>query len=586
VERADLALRWAEEVLAGGEATAELAARVRQARAAVDTARQESRLLIEVDRIRVEQASGPDERRNPARLAAAYAKALGDYGVDPAAPEEAAARVRGSRLRSALLAALEDWWRSTLERGQGVTGEVEKRAVQEQLDQLDKVLAAADPEPSAFQVRWRAAILRRDGAALVRLANEADVQTLPAAEAVRLAGDLLAPDFVPAEGRAASERLLRAAQERYPSDFWVNHNLGFHPNLKPGEGVGYLRAALALRPDSPMVHWALAWRLQDLGDLDDAIRHLRTAVRLDPNTWVGHSRLGDALRKKGRFDEAIAEYRVQIRLLPDGDGHLRIGDVLCDKGQWDAAIAEYQEAIRIYKDFALAHNNLGYALAHKGQLDAAIAEYREAIRIYKNNPQPHSNLAHLNLGNALHDQGKLDEAVAEYRKAIALNPNDAEAHGTLGFALEKQGKLDEAVAEFRKATELAPKYAGAHYDLGDALKGQGKLDEAVAEYRKAIELAPTDAGPWQALGWALYGAGAYKDGIEAFRKSMDLQQDPKGGHSGQWFGLAAAHAQLGKKEGARKWYDQAVQWMEKNAPGDELFRRYRAEAAQALGLKE
>jgi hypothetical protein len=43
---------------------------------------------------------------------------------------------------------------------------------------------------------------------------------------------------------------------------------------------------------------------------------------------------------------------------------------------------------------------------------------------------------------------------------------------------------------------------------------------------------------------------------------------------------------LGNKEEARKWYDQAVQWMEKNAPRNEGFRRFRAEAAQALGLKE
>jgi hypothetical protein len=46
------------------------------------------------------------------------------------------------------------------------------------------------------------------------------------------------------------------------------------------------------------------------------------------------------------------------------------------------------------------------------------------------------------------------------------------------------------------------------------------------------------------------------------------------------------HSQLGDKTEARKWYDQAVEWMEKNEPRHEQLRRYRAEAAELLGVKE
>src|SRR5207244_3481932 len=106
--------------------------------------------------------------------------------------------------------------------------------------------------------------------------------------------------------------------------------------------------------------------------------------------------------------------------------------------------------------------------------------------------------------------------------------------------------------------------------------------EAVKLARKAAELAPLDALSWQTLGWFLYRTGAWKDSIEAFHKSMALQEDPKGGDSGQWFGLAVAHWQLGNKEEARKWHDQAVQWMEKNAPQDEFFRGFRIEAEKLL----
>ena len=53
-----------------------------------------------------------------------------------------------------------------------------------------------------------------------------------------------------------------------------------------------------------------------------------------------------------------------------------------------------------------------------------------------------------------------------------------------------------------------------------------------------------------------------------------------GGDSFDWFFLAMAHWQLDEKDEARKWYDQGVQWMEKNKPEDEELRRFREEAAK------
>ena len=56
----------------------------------------------------------------------------------------------------------------------------------------------------------------------------------------------------------------------------------------------------------------------------------------------------------------------------------------------------------------------------------------------------------------------------------------------------------------------------------------------------------------------------------------------KGGDSSDWFFLAMTHWQLGDQEQARQWYDQALQWMDKNNPKDEGLDRFRAEAAQLL----
>ena len=57
----------------------------------------------------------------------------------------------------------------------------------------------------------------------------------------------------------------------------------------------------------------------------------------------------------------------------------------------------------------------------------------------------------------------------------------------------------------------------------------------------------------------------------------------KGGDSLVWFYLAMVHWQLGDKEEARKWYDQALQRMELYDPETRELKRSQAEAAKLLG---
>ncbi len=47
-----------------------------------------------------------------------------------------------------------------------------------------------------------------------------------------------------------------------------------------------------------------------------------------------------------------------------------------------------------------------------------------------------------------------------------------------------------------------------------------------------------------------------------------------------------AQWQLNNKDEARTWFDKAVEWTEKNKPGDEELLRFRAEAAELLRIAE
>jgi serine/threonine protein kinase len=97
--------------------------------------------------------------------------------------------------------------------------------------------------------------------------------------------------------------------------------------------------------------------------------------------------------------------------------------------------------------------------------------------------------------------------------------------------------------------------------------------------KKAVELAPLDGAVWNTLGVANYRAGQWKEAVGALRKAMELR---KGGDGVDWFFLAMARWRQGDQNEARKWYDQAVQWMEKNQPQHEELRRFRTEATELL----
>jgi tetratricopeptide (TPR) repeat protein len=345
------------------------------------------------------------------------------------------------------------------------------------------------------------------------------------------------------------------------------------------------------------------------------------------------------------LEQAVA---LADRAVTLGKGHQYYGFFMAAKalaeyrlGRFESALDWGQKAgargawVPTHLVLAMAHQQLGHADEACRSLDEAAKTYdwkgsdgiihalwREAVagcrKAIERDPKDAS--AYYNLGAVLHHQGKLDEAVAEFRKAIELEPNFAPAHNGLGKVLDIQKKLDEAVAEFRKAIELDPKYASAHGNLGCLLCDQGKLDEAVAEFqqllrlqpdsvqtlnnlawglataaerkgrdgrkavalaRLAVKAAPADGNSWNTLGAAHYSAGNWKEAVAALEKSMELR---KGGNSFDWFFLAIAHWQLGEKDRARTWFGQAAEWMDRNEPNNEELRRFRAEAAELMGI--
>jgi tetratricopeptide (TPR) repeat protein len=564
------AVKRAEELLAGGGSD-ELRARLSQVRHDV-------KMAGRVEETRLQRAAVQDGHFDTAGADRAYGEAFRDYGLDVAAlaPDQPAERIRASAIREQLVAALDDWLEVKASTGRP-GGE--------------RVLAVAQrADTDRWRRQLREASWRRDAKALKELAAGPQVSAQPPATVVLLGSALRGVDAAP-----LAIAVLRSAQQRHPNDFWLNHDLAFalanSRPAEPGLAVGYYRAALALRPESPGVCVNLGKALGENGEQAEAVAAFQRAIALKRDYAEAHYNLGNALAARGHLDEAIAEYREALRLKPElAEAHCNLGNFLARKGQLDEAIAECREALRLKKDFADAHCNLGFTLAARGQLDEAIAEYREALRLKKDSPVAHNNLglalaykgraeeaiaeyrgalrlkkdyadAHYNLGNALEARGQLDEAVAEYREALRLKKDFAEAHCALGVALADKGRLDEAVAEFRGALRLKKDYADAHCNLGAALKARGQLEEAIAEYREALRLKKDNPVAHNNLGVALADKGRLDEAVAECREALRLKKDYADAH----FNLGNALYAKGRLDEAIEAYREAIRLKEDHA---------------------
>jgi tetratricopeptide (TPR) repeat protein len=504
---AEKAVERAEELLATGEATEELQGRVRQVREALDDAVTHSALLVELDCIQLEKTALKDGDWEVARAAPRYAAVFRSYGVDPAAPEQAAERVRGSRLREALVAALEDWCR--------VTGDATEK------QRLRALLGAVEPAPDTFRRRWWAAETRGDGAALAQMAAEPGVQGLPVSAVLNMERTLRGK-----KEWAAAERLLRAYQERYPSNFWLTHDLGMvlleQKPRRPEEAVRYLAAALSLRSDSAGVNLGLGAALYLKGDPDGAIRRFQAALRIDPNLAKAHSNLGAALKDKGKLDEAIECYRKAIEINPrDAKAHANLGLALYDKKDVEGAIRCYRAAIAIAPRFAKAHNNLGWTLYRTGDRKEAIRCYRAALAIDKDYAK-----AHYNLGMALSDQGNIKDAVCEFRAALKGDNKYAPAHFQLGRALSARGERQGAISCYQTAIQLDANFAEAYCNLAQELRDQGLFTESLAALKTGHEL-----GERHRAGWAYPSAAWLRKAEKLVQLDAKLSQFLAGGCS-------------------------------------------------------
>jgi tetratricopeptide (TPR) repeat protein len=411
--------------------------------------------------------------------------------------------------------------------------------------------------------------------------------------------------------------------------YWNERGSVYRDLNKPDKALDDFSKAIHLDPKFTIAFINRGNVYRDLAELGKALADQSKAIELAPkfaSAWISRAIVYLDLRQ---FDKALADCSKAIDLDPKDSVHFHNrGSVYLDLGQPNKALADFSKATDLNPKNAGAWNGRGLTYERLGQLEKAIADYSKSIELDPKLAKPW-----FNRGNAYGILGEWDNAIADFSRAIARDAKYAYAWLHRGDAYMMSAQPEKAIADYSRAIDLMmpndrdlvhlylaraqchgrlARFEPARTDLQTALKlaptnagVQNALAwllatcpeaslrdpaQAVELARRAVQQTPKDGGSWNTLGVAHYRAGNWKASVAALDKSVELHQ---GGDAVDRLFLAMAHQKLGNNLAARKAYDQALDWIEKNketlekdrAQAEEL-RRFRTEAEAVLELKK
>jgi serine/threonine protein kinase len=319
----------------------------------------------------------------------------------------------------------------------------------------------------------------------------------------------------------------------------------------------------------------------------DAARTLYTKHRGPdhPDTLASINNLANSYAALGRHADALQlrEETLARRKAALGPDHPDTLTSMHNLASSYDALGRHAEALRLreetldlrrarlgpdHPETLASMNNLANSYATLGRHADALKLREQTLALQKARPDPDypGLLAGMhNLAESYHALGRHADALQLYQETLALAKDKLPPNhpGTL-LIMNNLAWLLSTAADVRyrdpaRAVELAA---------------------------KAAQVSPNNAAFSGTLGVARYRTGDWQQAARDLEKAISLRSPGDSINANESFFLAMTRWRLGDKSGARTWFDKGIAWMGQEKSRQDEVHRFRAEAAELLGIKD
>ena len=391
----------------------------------------------------------------------------------------------------------------------------------------------------------------------------------------------------------SSVTLWQDALEAHPENVIALTNLGraLEDRRDYVEAEALFLKAVALQPQQPGIHSALAHVCLAMHRLQAAETHARAALALDPQFFPAQVNLCHAPARQGRPNEAIGLARGIFEQHGGGENWVLLGRIAQMNGDAETMRMAFERALELEPQNVQALNGCAMALLERKQLTPARELLAKAASIRADDPY------------VLACQGALALAEQNPRLAIDLlyaaierGATDIATQGALAQALAAAGENEKAQVVTRSLTKQYPHAAlpwlltvnlggadaaalttaarqlDALFDAGQRMSpllttlGQlhlqhGRAERAVEILGEAARRTPDRPAAHNNLGKALARSGDSNGAVESFNEAIRLDPQYAGGH----FNLGVVLVRLGKRQLGLQHLDRAVELAPSNS---------------------
>ena len=328
---------------------------------------------------------------------------------------------------------------------------------------------------------------------------------------------------------------------------------------EPAEQIEILTEAIKADPNN-----ADAYRLRGIlylqqDDIEASLADLKMVTeQLAPGDMTSWQAYAEAFAKAGKFDEALEAVNKIVEANPKVPiGYLLRARMQVMAGNVNSAINDLDEVLVLQPKSVAALMMRATLYVELGDLKEALNDIERILTIDTSNGQALLMRASINA-----QAGKFPEAIRDLEALLIRDSSNVGIRLQLGMLYQMEKRPRKAVELFDAVLKDEPDNVSALHGKGDAMLSYGKHAEAVAAYEHALEIQDDETGGiLNNLAWVL--ASSPKDDVRNGDKALEYAikaceaTDYSEAHILST--LAAAHAEKGDFESAKKWSEKAVE---------------------------